>query len=199
MKTSKELCSNYDWHKTYTLVREKALRGPLPIVKVPGALTSTELQSPLLNSGDYRVRGNIKCNLYICLSNHIDGLEPTVSLANLLRFYFCAGSSPHDIHPLWASWLKSLHFWTPFQNFCEHENATLSRLRTVLLRVSPNSISPCACLSCFVYELLERSFIFLPINSLLNNSWEIQATDFLQFASPHFNLCWKLSLLVLLF
>lgn len=72
---------------------------------------------------------------------------------------------------------------TPFQGVWEHENTTLlSSLKTVLLGMSPNSISaisPCACLSCLVYGLLKRGpFIFLLINSLLNNSWRYRPLIF---------------------
>lgn len=108
-----------------------------------------------------------------------------MSLANLLRYNLCAQSSPHNIYPLWVSWLKSLHFgWihTLSRLLGSWEHTLLSSLETVLLGVSPNSISavsPCACLSCFVYGLLERGpFIFLLINSLLNNSWRYRPLIF---------------------
>lgn len=93
---------------------------------------------------------------------------------------------PFHTHSLYASWLKLLHFgWvhTFSRPLGAREHNTPVPLGTVLLGASASnprsSVSPCACLSCFVYELLERGpFIFLLINSLLNNSWRYRPLIF---------------------
>lgn len=103
-------------------------------------------------------------------------------------FYFGTPSVLGALHThlLWASWLKSLHFgcvriitglWGAWERY------TPVPFGTVLLRTSPSkprsSASPCAWLSCFAYELLERDpLIFLLINSLLNNSWRYRPLIF---------------------
>lgn len=86
---------------------------------------------------------------------------------------------PLHTHLLWAF----LSLYTVPGLWGAWEHYTPAPFGTVLLGTSPSqpssSASPCAWLSCFAYELLERDpLIFLLINSLLNNSWRYRPLIF---------------------